>query len=74
VLELYKNLYGQKQAGCIWYKHLVCLLTQEHRFVQSTANDCMFYRDGMILLIYVDDTICVFCDPGAGTWLATELQ
>jgi len=60
VLELRKNLYGQKQVGHIWYKHLARLLIEEHGFTQSTADECIFYRDGIILLIYVDDTICVF--------------
>jgi len=35
VLQLRKNLYGQKQAGCIWYRHLARLLTPKHRFTQS---------------------------------------
>jgi len=34
VLELHKNLYGQKQAGQVWYKHLTQLLTTVHRFTQ----------------------------------------
>jgi len=74
VLELHKNLYGQKQAGRIWYKHLTRLLTTVHGFTQSLADECVFYCDGMILLIYVDDTICVFREPGAGQCLATKLQ
>ncbi len=74
VLELHKNLYGQKQAGRMWYKHLTCLLTAVHGFTQSVANECVFYQEGMVLLIYVDDTICVFRDKGAGQKLAKELQ
>jgi len=60
VLELRRNLYGQKQAGRVWFKHLSRLLTTEHGFTQATADECVFYRDGMILMIYVDDTICIF--------------
>jgi len=74
VLELHKNLYGQKQAGRVWYKHLSHLLTTVHGFTQSRADECVFYRDGMVLLIYVDDTICVFREKGAGQKLAQELQ
>jgi len=32
VLELKKNLSGQKQAGHILFKHLAHILTTEHRF------------------------------------------
>jgi len=74
VLELQKNLYGQKQAGCIWCEHLAQLLTEIHEFIQSTADECIFYQDGIILLIYVDDTVCVYRDVGAGAKLAEELR
>jgi len=38
------------------------------------ADECVFYHDGIILLIYVDDTICVYHDEGAGAKLAEELH
>jgi len=37
-------------------------------------DKCMFYRDGIILLIYVDDTVCVFRDARAAAKLAKELR
>ena len=74
VLALHKNLYGQKQAGRVWYQHLTRLLTTKHGFKQSTADECVFYRDGIMLLIYVDDTICVYRDVGAAQKLAKELK
>jgi len=45
-----------------------------HGFTQSVADECVFYWEGMVLLIYVDDTICVFRDRDAGWKLAKELQ
>jgi len=30
ILALRKNLYGQKQAGRVWYQHLTRLLTTKH--------------------------------------------
>jgi hypothetical protein len=56
VLELKKNLYGQKQAGCIWYKHLTKGLLQLG-FHQSAIKKCVFYRQGTVFLVYGDDGI-----------------
>jgi len=39
----------------------------------SSPHQYVFYHDSIILLIYVDDTICVYCDAGAGAKLAEEL-
>jgi hypothetical protein len=42
VLELKMNLYGQKQAGRVWYKHLTSGLKQLG-FVSSVIDECVFY-------------------------------
>jgi hypothetical protein len=47
VLKLLKNLYGQKQAGRVWNKHLTSGLVKIG-FVQSKVDECVFYRDGVI--------------------------
>jgi hypothetical protein len=41
VLKLLKNLYSQKQAGHVWYNHLVNGLL-ELGFVRSMADECVF--------------------------------
>jgi len=56
VLQLLKNLYGQKQAGGIWYLWLTERLKRAG-FKQSKIDPCVFYYKGNVLLIYVDDTI-----------------
>jgi hypothetical protein len=56
VLQLIKNLYGQKQAGCIWYLWLTDRLKKAGS-QQSKIDPCVFYYQGNVLLIYVDDTI-----------------
>jgi hypothetical protein len=58
VLKLLKNLYGQKQAGRAWNKHLTSGLLKIG-FVQSKVDECVFYRDGVIFMVY-DDGI-FFC-------------
>jgi len=60
VLRLKKNLYGQKQAGRVWYNHLKQGLTKIG-FVQSSCDECLFYRKNVYFLVYVDDGI--FCGP-----------
>jgi hypothetical protein len=59
VLKLLNNLYGQKQAGRVWKKHLTSGLIKIG-FVQSKVDECVFYRDGVIFMVYVDDGI-FFC-------------
>jgi hypothetical protein len=58
VLKLVKNLYGQKQAGRIWNKYLheklVCL-----DWIQSSADECVYYKDSIVFLVYVDDGILI---------------
>lgn len=56
VLRLNKNLYGQKQAGRVWYLHLRKTLLKIG-FVQSQYDECLFYRGKVIYILYTDDSI-----------------
>ena len=56
VLLLLNNLYGQKQAGRVWNQYLVDKLTSIG-FKQSHVDECVFYRGGIIFIVYVDDGI-----------------
>ena len=55
-LHLINNLYGQKQAGRVWYQYLTKGL-KELSFTQSSIDECVFYKGTCMLLVYVDDTI-----------------
>ena len=46
VLKLHRNLYGQKQAGRVWYVYLCKPLITKAEFVQSKHDECVFYRGG----------------------------
>jgi hypothetical protein len=59
VLKLLKNLYSQKQAGRVCNKHVTSGLVKIG-FVQSKVDECVFYRYGVIFMVYVDDGI-FFC-------------
>ena len=56
VFRLNRNLYGQKQAGRVWNKYLVKGLT-ELGFKQSKVDECVFYKENMIYVLYIDDSI-----------------
>jgi hypothetical protein len=56
VLKLLANIYGQKQAGCVWNSYLVTKLW-EINFKQSLIDNCVFYQDNDIFIVYVDDGI-----------------
>ena len=56
VLCLNKSLYGLKQAGHNWFKNLRTGLT-DRGFIQIQVDKCVFFRDGCIIVTYVDDCI-----------------
>ena len=58
VLKLLKNIYGQKQAGRVWNSFLVEKLTSIG-FQPSLIDDCVFFRDDVIFMVYVDDGIFI---------------
>jgi Reverse transcriptase (RNA-dependent DNA polymerase) len=57
VLKLANNLYGQKQAGRVWYKYLSQGLCEKLGFQQSKHDPCIFWRGSTIIVVYTDDTI-----------------
>jgi Reverse transcriptase (RNA-dependent DNA polymerase) len=60
-LKLIKNLYGQKQAGWVWNQHLHSALL-EIEWKQSRADDCLYYKNKVVFVVYVDDGILVSPD------------
>jgi hypothetical protein len=58
VLKLIKNLYGQKQAGQIWNQHLHNSLL-ELGWRQSNADDCLYYKENILFVVYFADGILI---------------
>ena len=56
VLKLLRNIYSNKAAGCEWNKYLDKGL-QEAGFEPSKVDPCLYYKGGVILLVYIDDCI-----------------
>ena len=63
-LRLKKNLYGQKQAGRVWNRHLTKGL-EKIGFHQSRVDECVYYRDNVIFCFFVDDGIFYSPDNSA---------
>ena len=57
VLKLHRNLYGQKQAGRVWYEYLRKRFITKAGFVQSKHNECLFYWGKVMYALYIDDSI-----------------
>ena len=55
-MKLEKNLYGQKQAGRVWYLHLKDNLLKLG-FKPSEHDECVFYHGSTIFIVYTDNTI-----------------
>jgi hypothetical protein len=56
VLKLGKNIYGQIQTGCEWNLYLVDEL-MSIGLIPSQIDGCMFFRNDIIFMVYVDDGI-----------------
>ena len=56
LLQVKRNVYGQKQAGRVFNQYLVKGLT-ELGFKQSKIDDCVFYKGRMVYVLYTDDSI-----------------
>jgi hypothetical protein len=58
VLKLVRDLYGQKQAGRIWNKYLHEKIVGLD-WIQSSSDECLYYKDSIVFLVYVDDGILI---------------
>ncbi len=58
ILELNKSLYRLKQASPNWFKKLQQGLI-DRRFHPSAIDTCLYFKKGMIIITYIDDSIIV---------------
>ena len=59
-LKLVRNVYGQKQAGRVWNKYMDQGM-KEIGFTPSSFDPCLYYRDRIVFLVYIDD--CIIFGP-----------
>ena len=62
VCLLLRNLYGLKQAARTWFEYLRDTLIMpesegRYGFTQSSADLCIFYKDGITIITWVDDCL-----------------
>lgn len=62
VLHIHRNIYGQKQAGRVWFQFLLKKL-KSVGFEQSVHDECVFFKGRMIYVLYTDDSILAGPDP-----------
>jgi len=79
VCQLLKNLYGLKQAARTWFECLRDSLIASknnggYGFRQSAIDPCIFFRDGVILISWVDDCLIFAKSKELADELITELQ
>jgi hypothetical protein len=55
-LKLRNNIYGTKQAGRVWNKHLNKGLTKLG-FKVSAVDPCVYYHGHAVFMLYIDDGI-----------------
>jgi hypothetical protein len=56
VLRINRNIYGGKDAGRTWFLYLKRKL-EKLGFTQSKNDDCIFFKEDMIYVLYTDDSI-----------------
>jgi hypothetical protein len=56
VLRLKKSLYGLPESGKNWYDEITSSFL-DFGLKPCTGSSCVFYKDGLIVLLYVDDIL-----------------
>ena len=74
VLKIHRNIYGQKQAGRVWYKYLTNKLTKELGFKQSKVDECIFYRGTTMYVLYTDDSLLAGPNKGEIDQIIKDLK
>ncbi|KAL7483759.1 hypothetical protein ACHAW6_009397 [Cyclotella cf. meneghiniana] len=72
-VQLLANLFGQKQAGRVWNQYMVDKL-KEVRFQQALIFECVFYRDEVIFIVYLDDRLFFGSDTNTLMLIIKQLR
>jgi hypothetical protein len=60
VYKVTKSLYGDVRAAKLWYKHLSnALVGDTMKMKKSVIDSCLYYRDNLTFIHYVDDGIII---------------
>ena len=72
-LRLKKSLYGLSIAPKKWMELLHGALI-EMGYTQSSFDQCLFYKDGVLIGTYVDDCCCAFKDKKLSEEFVSDLR
>ena len=64
-LRILRNIYGGKDSGRVWFQHLRSVLIDGLHYHQSKFDECIFYHQTTIFVVYTDDGILF--DPSMST-------
>ena len=73
-LRLEKSLYGLSIAPRQWMLHIRKALIEDLHFELSEFDECLFYRDGVMIGLYVDDCVCCFREQSLIDDVISELR
>ena len=73
VIKLRKNICGQKQVVGVWNAHLYVGLSKIG-FEKSTTDECLYIKDDIIFMVYMDDEIILAKKNSAIDRIITELK
>ena len=60
VIRQDNNLYGLKDSGLAWFEKIEEFLA-DRGFIQSQVDPCVWYKEEIVLLLYVD--YCLMFSP-----------
>ena len=74
VLKVHKNIYGQRQAGRVWFEYLREKLVHEVGFTQSKIDPCLFWKGKTAYVVYTDDSILMGPDKNEIESIMEEIK
>ena len=73
MLKLKCNVYGKKQAGRVWNQYMDQAM-RAIGFTLSKFDPCLYYRNSIIFLVYIDDHIIFSPNDKAIDEVVTDLR
>lgn len=77
IVEIRKAIYGLKESGLLWYKHITTTL-KNLGYTPCAHDACVFVKvvggERLMIALHVDDLLCIYSDHKMMTALEEALQ
>lgn len=73
VLKLNKSLYGLKNSPKCWYEKFYEVMVK-YNFIRSVNDYCLYSKDNLYILVYVDDLLILSSDTTKINWVKDVLK